>query len=88
MAVGLKRCMTATKSVRGENFFIAMKNFDCGRAAQESEHAGRGAVNAGVGNRYEIAPFHFGELDTSTNAVERCAGLPGRKYLHLLRQWK
>lgn len=88
MVVGLKRCMTATKSVRGENFFIAMKNFDWGRTAQESEHAGRGAVNTGVGNRYEIAQFHFGELDASTNAVERRAELPGRRHLHFLRQWK
>jgi hypothetical protein len=80
--------MTATKSVRGENFFIAMKNFDWVRTAQESEHAGRGAVNTGAGNQYEIAPFHFGELDTSTNAVERRADLPGRRHLHFLRRWK
>ncbi|MEN8715756.1 MAG: hypothetical protein ABF384_12675 [Verrucomicrobiales bacterium] len=80
--------MTATKSVRGEKFFVAMKNFDWGRTAQESEHADRGTVNTGVGNRYEIAPLHFGDLDTSTNAVGRRADLPGRSYLHFLRQWK
>jgi hypothetical protein len=54
--------MTATKSVRGENFFVAMKNFDWGRTAQESEHADRGTVNTGVGNRYEIAPLTSGIL--------------------------